>query len=99
MISLRLLFFAFEDRMQITKPIIETLQWLSTVFNGSGSAKELWEIDTSMTNAASKNLKVGIEVARMLRLDHVLLHLLCKSHTCEKFYSTNIERIAKISRR
>lgn len=42
-VSLRALLFASEDRMQITKLLIDTLQRLSTASNGSSSAKELWE--------------------------------------------------------
>lgn len=32
--------FAIEDKMEVTKLVIETLQWLSTASNGSTSAKE-----------------------------------------------------------
>lgn len=42
-VSLRALLFASEDRMQITKLLIDTLQRLSTASNGSSSAKGLWE--------------------------------------------------------
>ena len=95
MITLRPLFFAFEDRMEITKLVIQTLPQLLTGSNVASSAKELWErIDAFMTDAGSKNLKV--EVAKMLRLDHVLLQLLCKSHTCEKFDLTTIQTIENI---
>ena len=76
MISRTPLFFAFEDRMQITKLVIEILQRLSTASNGSSSLKELWErIDAFMTDAANKNKKVEFEVAKLLRSDHILLHL------------------------
>lgn len=43
MIIVRPLFFAFEDMMQITKLVIETLQRLPTVSNESSSAKEFWK--------------------------------------------------------
>ena len=83
--------------MQITKLVVETLQRPSTASNGSSLAKELWErIDAFMNDAARKNLKVEIEVAKMPRLDHVPLHLLCKSHTSEKIDLTNIQTVAKV---
>ena len=41
MISLRPLFFAFEDRQQITSLVVETLQRLATTTQGSFSAKFL----------------------------------------------------------
>ena len=83
--------------MQITKLFVETLQRLSTASNGSSSAKEFVErIDAFMTDAASKSLKIEIEVAKMPRLDHVPLHLLCKSDTCENFDLTNIQTVAKV---
>ena len=73
------------------------MPWLSTASNGSSLVKELWErIGTVMTNAADKNLKVESEVAKMLRLDHVPLQLLCKSHIREKYGLTNIQTITKV---
>ena len=63
MISLRSLFFVLEDRMQITKLVVETLQPLSTTSNGSSRTKKLWErINTFMKDAASNNLKVEFKV-------------------------------------
>ena len=96
-ISLRALLFASEDRMQITKLLIHTLQRLSIASNGSSSAKELWgKNDALKTDAGSKNLKVGFEVAKLLISDHVPLYILRKSHTYEKFDLTNIHTIAKV---
>ena len=37
-----------------------------------------------MTDAVTKNLEVEKEVARILGSTHIPLHILCKSHTCEK---------------
>ena len=37
-----------------------------------------------------------VDVAKLQRSDHVFLHLLCKSHICEKSDLTNIQIIAKI---
>ena len=45
----------------------------------------MWEnIYAIMTDAVSKNLKVEIEVAHRLNSNHIPIHILCKSHTCEK---------------
>jgi hypothetical protein len=72
MISLRPLFFAFENRQQITKLVVETLQRLAATTQGSFSAEYMWEnINAFMTDAASKNLKVESEVAGILKSDHV----------------------------
>ena len=59
MLPLRPLFFALENRTQITKLIIETLKRLSAATENANSAKYLWEkIDAFMNAAVSKNLKV-----------------------------------------
>ena len=52
--------------------------------------------DALKTDAASKNLNVGFEVAKLLISDHVPLYILRKSHTYEKFDLTNIHTIPKI---
>ena len=81
MIRLRPLFFAFEDREQITKLVVETLSRLAITQNTT--AKMLWEnIDAFMTDAAAKNLQVEGEVSKILKSNHVPFHLLCKSNTC-----------------
>ena len=85
MISLRPLFFAFEDRDQIVSLIVETLNRLTVVANDPEvTAVHLWKkIDAMMTDAVSKNLKIG-GVAAMLGSHHIPYHLLCKSHTSER---------------
>ena len=96
-LRLRPLFFAFENREQIAKLIVETLKRLSAATRSLMSAKDLWErIDGFMTDAVSKNLKVEHAVADILGSDHVPLHLLCKSHTCEKLDETNIQTLCEI---
>ena len=40
MLSLRALFFAYEDRQQITKLIVETLERLSIATGGEFTAKQ-----------------------------------------------------------
>ena len=57
----------------------------------------MWEqINAFMTDAVSKNLKVEHEVAQQLGSTHIPYHLLCKSHTCEKFDETNIQTLSVI---
>ena len=98
MISLRPLFFAYEDREQIVCLIVETLQRLSVATNNSDvSAVHLWErIDALMTDAVSKNLKVGEGVAEKLGSNHVPYSLLCKAHTCERLDSDNLTTLSTI---
>ena len=98
MISLRPLFFAFEDRDQIVSLIVETLKRLQVAANDeSWTAVGLWEqIDAVMTDAVSKNLKIEKVVAEQLGSKHVLYHLLCKSHVCERFDGDNLTTLAAI---
>ena len=97
MYPLRALFFAFEDRDQIVKLILETFERLAAATSGNKSSKELWEnIYAYMTDAASKNLKLGYEVSKQLGTKHVPIHLLCKSHTCEKLDESCINVLVKI---
>ena len=85
MIPLRALFFAFENREQIIKLIVETLKRLSVASGEKFSAKDLWEnITCIMTDAVTKNLKIEHGVAKSLGSNHIPYHILCKSHTCEK---------------
>ena len=53
MIPLTPIFSAHENRYQITRLIIQTLQWLAACVDGQ-SAAQLWEqIDSLMINAVS----------------------------------------------
>ena len=80
---LRALFFAFEDRQQIVKLIVETFKRLSVATGGTSSPKNLWENITSfMTDAVVKNLKVEDEVSKIFESNHIPYHVLCNSHTC-----------------
>ena len=38
----------------------------------------------ALMDAVSKNLKVRIEVSKQLGTEHIPIHIVCKSHTCEK---------------
>ena len=97
MYPLRALFFTFEDRDQIVKLILETFERLAAATGGNKSSKELWEnIYAYMTDATSKTLKVEYEVSKQLGTKHVLIHLLCKSHTCEKLDESFINIQVKI---
>ena len=49
-----------------------------------------------MTDAVSKNLKVEVEVSRRLETDHIPIHILCKSHTCEKLDDSCISVLVKV---
>ena len=85
MYHLRALFFAYEDRDQIAKLVYETLTRLSVATGGITTAMDLWHnIYAFMTDAVTKNLEVETMVSKMLGTDYVPLHILCKSHTCEK---------------
>ena len=94
---LRPLFFAFEDRNQIVRLIVETYNRLSATIlsETSGTAKDLWEKTTAiMTDSVSKNLKIEDGVAETLHSDHKPYHLLCKSHAVEAFDWSNLEILA-----
>ena len=103
MISLRPLFFAFEDRQQITLLITETLRRLQFAIDGTvdhDRVVALWErIDAVMTDAVSKNLNVENSVADSLNSEHVPYHILCKSHTCERLDEDNLSTLAALEER
>ena len=85
---LRPLFFAYEDRDQITRLFCETLERLAVAASIRTKKniipKMLWEkIDAIMTDAVTKNLKIEYTIAEALGSTHIPVHLLCKSHTVE----------------
>ena len=76
--------FAFEDRQNISKLIVETLYRLSVTVGTT--PKIIWELnDGFITDSVTKNMQVEHLVAEELGLDHIPLHYLCSAHTCEKF--------------
>ena len=80
MYTLRALMFAFQEREQITKLILETLARLSSTTGGVATVKCLWKnITAFMSDAVTKNLKVEGLVAERLQSDHIP-YLLCKAH-------------------
>lgn len=99
MIRLRPIFFAYEDRTQIARLIVETFKRLSVAGGNVCSAKELWEkIYAFMSDAVTKNLHVEDEVATVLESQHKPLHILCKSHTCEKLDASCIDALVEIEK-
>ncbi len=63
------------------------------------SAKMLWEkTNAIMTDAVSKNLKIGEGAAEALQSIHVPCHLLCKSHTVEGFDRSNLSVLANLEK-
>ena len=49
-----------------------------------------------MTDAVSKNLKIGERVAAKLGSNHIPYHLLCKLHTCERLDADNLTTLSII---
>ena len=98
MLRLRALFFAFEDRVQIVRLIVETFKRLAVAScERSVTAVVLWEkIYAIMTDSVTKNLKVEEGVSEELGTDYVPLHLLCKSHTCEKLDESCINALVYV---
>ena len=98
MFRLRALFFAYEDRKQIVKLFVETANRLAVAANRPDvTAKSLWEnIYALMTDAVTKNMKIEEYVAKELKSSHIPLHLLCKSHTCEKLDESCLNTLTEI---
>ena len=98
--SLRPLFFAYEDRENIVKLIVETnirLAQTITSTDQAVSAKDLWEKTTAiMTESAGKNLEIEDGVADVLKSNYKPYHLLCKSDLVEAFDRSNIEVLSII---
>ena len=100
---LRPLFFAYEDREQITELLIESLRRLATAASletaNEVSVNDLWiQIDSFMTDAVAKNLKVTEEIAAAIQSDYQPIHLLCKSHTVENLDATNLEVLSNVEK-
>ena len=93
--DLRPLFFAYKDREQITKLIVETYECLAaaaSAFTGMDlTAKVLWEqTDAFKADSVAKNLLIEKTVARSLNFTHEPFHILCKSHIVEKLDKFNL---------
>ena len=98
MISLRPLFFAYEDREQM---IFESLKRLSVAAKKPNvTASNLWEkIDAIITDAVSKNLKIEDGVGEALPSRHVPYHIMCKSHACERLDTDNLATLSQLEAR
>ena len=99
---LRPLFFAYEDRSQIVRLIIQTYRRLAATISSEDkpiTAKTFWEKTTAlMTDSVSKNLKIEVHVAESLESTHIPIHLLCKAHTVEAFDRSNLEILGSIEK-
>ena len=97
MYPLRALFFAYDDEDQIVQLVIETFQGLPTTTGDNKTAKELWEnIYAFMADAVGKYLKVEDEISKQLNAEHIPIHLLCKSHTCQKLDESCTNTLVKV---
>ena len=98
MISLRPLFFAYEDREQLISLIVETFKRLSIAGQKLNvTVQDLWsKVDAIMTDGVTKNLKVEEGVAASLNSTHIPHHVLCKSHTCERMDLDNLTTLSNI---
>ena len=100
---LRPLSFAYEDRDNITDLLVETYHRLadavSIYLKKVIEPIKLWEQTTAiMTDSVSKNLEIEKLIAASLNSKYVPLHILCKSHTVEKFDETNLKVLMKIEK-
>ena len=100
--SLRPLFFAFEDRQNIGRLIVETYKRLASTIKISSQEPvkpvQLWQNTTSiMTDSVNLNLKIGEEVTKDFKSNiPPPTHLLCKSHPVEAFDRSNLTVLAEI---
>ena len=56
----------------------------------------LEQFDAYLIDSVSKNLQVKYEVAKRPSSKQIPIHLLFKSHVCEKFDASNISALASI---
>ena len=78
MFKLRALFFAYEDRAQIVKLVVETLKRraISSDNESITSATLCKNVYSMMTDAVRKNLSIETGIAKQLGLSHIPLHIL-----------------------
>ena len=66
---------------------------------GKSSPTDLWRnIYAFMTDSVTKNLEVENLVSEMLGTTYIPIHILCKSHTCEKLDECCIDTIVEIEK-
>ena len=100
------LFFAYEDREQITNLFIETYKQLALIlniidnhFSPPIAPATLWhKTDALMTDAVTKNLKIEDNIATALGTTYKPMHLLCKSHTVEALDRSNLSVLYEIEK-
>ena len=88
--------FAYKNRTQIISLLLETYKRLTRLVNGNNeeqrtTVKELWEkTKIIMTVSVEKNLHIENGIATAFGSSHIPLHLLCKAHSIEALYRSNI---------
>lgn len=91
---LRPLMLAYEDRANIVKLFIEQMKRLAIA--GETTEKIIWEkITAIMTDSVAKNLSIAVEIAKLLKSEHVPFQLLCSAHFCENIDRKCLETIAE----
>ena len=100
---MRKLFFAYEDRQQITYLFVKTFSLLSMVLNVSVNENiepvHLWEkVDAIVMDAVTKNLGIEEMVSTMLGSSHQSYHLLSRTYTVEVLDRSNLEVLCKIEK-
>ena len=94
------IFFAFEDREQITNltfgRLIATLQ---VSHDQILQPKTLWEkVDAIMTDTVTKNTEVEETIAKALDSSHIPSYLLCKTYTVEALDKSSFEVLNEIAK-
>ena len=93
---MRPLTLALENRENISRLIVEVIKRLSLATCGHASQEDLWQkVFAFMTDSVAKNLQIESQIAATLNSNHIPLHLLCVSHTCEVFDAGNISILSK----
>ena len=95
-----LLFFAFGDRAETVKLLVETFERLALLIDrnqGSARAKDLWEkTSIIMIDSVEKDLHIEKGIAKELKSNHVPYHSLCKAHIVEALDRSNINVLANL---
>ena len=100
---LRPLLSALKDWAQIERLIVESFEHLacaaSIFMEREITSSQLWEhVDAFMTDSVAKNLEVEKIVPRIIGLNHIPYHILCKSHLVEKLDKSNFDVLSKLEK-
>lgn len=80
---------AVEDRKNIFNLFVASLTRLALTVHCD--KKVLWEkITAVMTDSVEKNLRIEDLIAASLPSQHIPLHVLCVTHTCEAYDTGNL---------